>query len=123
MVCATSLTNDSFCGSIVSGSPPVLVFSSPFGSAAAVFPVFGALVREPAGTIIEIATGMTKIDQRPERRWIIRSLQFVRLFWRATTVGCADENGGRLRDRCDHRGPTGLGLPPPPFNLARARPC
>jgi len=35
MVWATSLTNDSFCGSIVSGSPPVLVFSTPFGSMAA----------------------------------------------------------------------------------------
>ena len=34
MVCATSLTNDSFCGSMVSGSAPVLLMSSPFGSVA-----------------------------------------------------------------------------------------
>ena len=34
MVWATSLTNDSFCGSMVSGSEPVFVVSSPFGSAA-----------------------------------------------------------------------------------------
>src|SRR5438477_6237918 len=32
IVCATSLTNDSFCGSIVSGSEPVLVVISPLAS-------------------------------------------------------------------------------------------
>src|SRR5947199_10240234 len=32
MVWATSFTNDSFCGSIVSGSEPSLVVISPFGS-------------------------------------------------------------------------------------------
>src|SRR6266568_4596414 len=98
MVWATSLTNDSFCGSIVSGSPPVLVFSSPFGSAAAA--LLAALLPCPpwhAVTIIETAINMTRIDQRPERRWIIRSLQML---WRATRVGADDEYGGRHRDRC-----------------------
>src|SRR6202007_1391599 len=32
IVCATSFTNDSFCGAIVSGSDPVFVVISPFGS-------------------------------------------------------------------------------------------
>src|SRR6266568_5551209 len=98
MVWATSLTNDSFCGSTVSGSPPVLVFSSPFGSAAAA--LLAALLPCPpwhAVTIIETAINMTRIDQRPERRWIIRSLQML---WRATRVGVDDEYGGRHRDRC-----------------------
>src|SRR5437762_7919159 len=92
MVCATSLTNDSFCGSIVSGSPPVLVFSSPFGSTAAAL-LAGLLPCPPwqAVTIIETAMSITRIDQRLERRWIIRSLQML---WRATRVGAVDELRG-----------------------------
>src|SRR5256885_13729502 len=105
MVCATSLTNDSFCGSIVSGSPPVLVFSSPFGSTAAA--LLAALLPCPpwqAVTIIETATSITRIDQRPERRWIIRSLQMLwhALSWRATRVGADDGCGGRAATEVDH---------------------
>src|SRR5258708_32090500 len=106
MVCATSLTKDSFCGSIVSGSPPVLVFSSPFGSTAAVLPVFGELVPWHAVTIIETETSMARIDQRPERRWIIRSLQ---LLWRATVVRVADEYGGRHATDAGQPDPLKLG--------------
>src|SRR6184192_158114 len=111
MVCATSLTNDSFCGSIVSGSPPVLVFSSPFGSAAAA--LLAALLPCPpwqAVTIIETATSITRIDQRPERGWIIRSLQML---WHATRVGADDEIRGSPCDRCGSTGPAEAGLTPP----------
>src|SRR5438105_13643316 len=120
MVCATSLTNDSFCGSIVSGSPPVLVFSSPFGSAAAA--LLAALLPCPpwhAVTIIETATSITRIDQRPERRWIILSLQML---WHATRVGADDEKRGRHRDGCGSPDPPqNVGLPPPPFTGPHAR--
>src|SRR5258708_22397671 len=37
------------------------------------------------------------MDQRPERGWIIRSLQML---WAATRVDADDEYGGRHRDRC-----------------------
>src|SRR5258706_1898150 len=47
MVCATSLTNDSFCGSMVSGSEPVLVVISPAGSMAS-----AAAVAAPDGLVV-----------------------------------------------------------------------
>src|SRR5258708_8162118 len=97
MVCATSLTKDSFCGSIVSGSPPVLVFSSPFTSAAAALAALLPCPPWQAVTILETATSIPRIDQRPERGWIIRSLQML---WHATRVDADDEDGGRHRDRC-----------------------
>src|ERR1700704_5790557 len=122
MVCATSLTNDSFCGSIVSGSPPVLVFSSPFGSIAeALLAVFGEVVPWQAVTIIETATSITRIDHRPERRWIIRSLQ---LLCHATRVGPADESltgppAGRQQLKQPVRGTASLcGRPPRSVNCA-----
>src|SRR2546423_8110498 len=127
MVCATSLTNDSFWGSIVSGSPPVLVFSSPFGSTADA--LLAALLPCPpwqAVTIIETATSITKSDQSRERVWVIRSLQML---WHATRVGADDEIRGSPPRPIPVEPTRLLGLPPPPFtghtraSAAERQPC
>src|SRR5690349_4293965 len=65
MVCATSLTNDSFCGSIVSGSEPVLVVISPFGSRPAVAPPGEAVVFP--GVLVH-AVAMSPAIMSSERR-------------------------------------------------------
>src|SRR2546428_11799886 len=84
MVCATSLTNDSFCGSIVSGSAPVLVVSSPFGSALSVPPdgvvVPGVLVHAAARS--PAIMSRDRSDQRP----LLRRMHCLLVYSRASML-------------------------------------
>src|SRR6266542_347634 len=64
---------------MVSGSPPVLVLSSPFGSTAAAWLAWLPPVPWQAVNTSEIATSRARIDHEAERRCIIRSLQEIRL--------------------------------------------
>src|SRR6266542_2285071 len=62
---------------MVSGSPPVLVLSSPFGSTAAAWLAWLPPVPWQAVNTSEIATSRARIDHEAERRCIIRSLQEI----------------------------------------------
>src|SRR3954470_570786 len=81
MVCATSLTNDSFCGSIVSGSAPAFVVISPLVSTSAppgdVVDVPGALVHAVAKSPAIMSSD--RIDHIALLRRMHASFLFARL--------------------------------------------